>query len=170
MVVTVEKKYNLLYLGDMSFLFSQWHDFIDDFNDDYVALVKLNGKFNFIKPNGEYLYHNWYDGLGHDFNYDDETYTIVTNNGKYNLIDIHEQLLTQQWYDKIEYFNNMLFKVCVNNKWNLMSFEGRLLSSLWFDKISFPSQGYVEVEVDGAINYLDYKTGKLLNRQYLSTE
>ena len=74
----MRKNGNYFYLEKIILFPNQWFDNANGFNEGFAA-VELNGKWNFIRPDGTYLTPNaWYDSVDDDF---DSGIAYVTING-----------------------------------------------------------------------------------------
>ncbi len=98
-------------------------DGIDDFNDGF-AIVKLNGKYNFINTHGELLSNDWFDGC-HDFS---EGFAMVGLSGKWNFINTRGELLWKgdQWFDGCYDFDSGFAKVKLNGRVFMIDTKGQL--------------------------------------------
>lgn len=105
-------------------------DYFSDFNDGF-AVVKLNGKYNWIDTEGNPLSPNqWFDWCCR-FN---EGYAAVQLNGKFNLIDTEGNLFRgdfnslDQWFDWCGGFYKGFSRVQLNGKDKWIDTEGNLYS------------------------------------------
>ena len=144
---------------DTKFKFRLKFDWMDDFYDGFAA-VKLNGKWNFINTNGQFLSQQWFDYAG-AFN---GGFAIVQLNDKCNHLDTEGHLLSQQWFDNVWDFRDGFAKVILNGKYNFIDTEGRLLSQQWFDNAGDFSNGLAEVKLNGKWNFIN------IEGQFLSTQ
>ena len=115
---------------DTKFKFRLKFDWMDDFYDGFAA-VKLNGKWNFINKEGQFLSHEWFNSVW-SFN---ERFAEVLLNGKWNFINTNGQFLSQQWFDYAGIFKKGFAEVNLNGKYYFINTEGELLSALSIDEI-----------------------------------
>ena len=71
----------------------QWFDDTWNFRDGF-AVVKLNGKYNFINTEGQILFNQWFDDAG-GFS---KGFAEVNLRGKWSSIDAKGQLLPMLWF------------------------------------------------------------------------
>ena len=50
-------------------LFKRWFDWIDNFDEYGIAVVRLNNKYNLIDTNGKLLSQQWFDSFDESFDY-----------------------------------------------------------------------------------------------------
>ena len=143
---------------DTKFKFRLKFDWMDDFYDGFAA-VKLNGKWNFINTNGQFLSQQWFDSVW-SFN---EIFATVQLNGKWNFINTNGQLLSHQWFDEAWGFKEGYAEVKLNSKWNYINTEGRLLSQQWFDYAGIFKKGLAEVNLNGKYYFINTE-GELLSK------
>ena len=143
---------------DTKFKFRLKFDWMDDFYDGF-AEVKLNGKWNFINKEGQFLSHEWFNSVW-SFN---ERFATVQLNGKWNFINTNGQLLSQQWFDEAWSFREGYAEVKINSKWNYINTEGRLLSQQWFDYAGIFKKGFAEVNLNGKYYFINTE-GELLSK------
>ena len=143
---------------DTKFKFRLKFDWMDDFYDGFAA-VKLNGKWNFINKEGQFLSHKWFNSVW-SFN---EGFATVQLNGKWNFINTNGQLLSQQWFDYVGFFNEGFAEVKLNSKWNYINTEGRFLSQQWFDYAGIFKKGFAEVNLNGKYYFINTE-GELLSK------
>ena len=143
---------------DTTFKFRLKFDWMDDFYDGFAA-VKLNGKWNFINTNGQFLSHEWFNSVW-SFN---ERFATVQLNGKWNFINTNGQLLSQQWFDEAWSFREGYAEVKLNSKWNYINTEGRFLSQQWFDYAGIFNKGFAEVNLNGKYKFINTE-GELLSK------
>ena len=143
---------------DSTFNFRLKFDWVDDFKDGFAA-VKLNGKWNYIDTEGEFLSQQWFDGVD-AFN---EGFAVVGLNDKCNFINTEGQFLSQQWFDEAWGFKEGYAEVKLNSKWNYINTEGRLLSQQWFDYAGIFKKGLAEVNLNGKYYFINTE-GELLSK------
>ena len=152
----LEKALSLAKKGDFS-----GFDYIDNFDKNGVAKVRLNNKWNFIDVNGNLLSKQWFDYIS----YFENDFAIVELNDKCNFIDVNCNLLSQQWFDIVSNFNEYGFaKVRLNKKYNFIDTNCNLLSQQWFDNVSnFKKNGFAIVKLNNKRNFID-ANGKVLSK------
>ena len=143
---------------DTTFKFRLKFDWMDDFYDGFAA-VKLNGKWNFINTNGQFLSQQWFDDAG-DFS---NGLAAVKLNGERNFINTEGKLLSQQWFDEAWVFKEGYAEVKLNSKWNYINTEGRFLSQQWFDYAGIFKKGLAEVNLNGKYYFINTE-GELLSK------
>ena len=153
-----EKALSLAKKGDFS-----GFDYIDSFDKNCIAQVKINNKWNFIDVNGNLLSKQWFDYIS----YFENGFAKVMLNNKYNFIDVNCKLVSQQWFDYVYNFNeNGIAIVELNNKCNFIDVNGNLLSKQWFDDIdNFDENGIATVRLNNKWNFIDVN-GKLVSQQW----
>ena len=67
-----------------------------------VAIVKLNGKYNFINPSGQILSQQWFNEA---MAFQPKGFARVKLNDKWNLINAEGQFVSNLWFDWIGDFN-----------------------------------------------------------------
>ena len=134
-------------------------DNCEDFSEGY-AVVKLNGKYNFINQKGEIAFPNqWFDWCG-DFN---DGYAAIELNDKWNLIDTEGNLLSpNQWFDGASSFREGYAKVELNDKCNWIGVDGNYLSKNWYDWTSNFEHNLARVRLKDKWNFIDTE-GNLLS-------
>ena len=145
---------------DSKFKFRLKFDWVDDFTDGFAA-VKLNGKWNYINTEGQFLSHEWFDSVG-SFK---KGFAMVELNGKYNFINTEGQLLSKWWVDCAYNFKAGFAAVSLNSMWNFINTEGQLLSQQWFDSMHNFNEGFVVVNLNGKYNFINTE-GQLLSHQW----
>ena len=158
----LEKALSLAKKGDFS-----GFDNIDNFDENGLAKVELNDKWNFIDTNGNFLSKQWFDYIT---DFDENGIAQVSLNHKWNLIDINGNLLSKQWFDYIYSFDkNGIAKVYLNHKWNLINTNCKLVSQQWFDYVSnFDENGIAQVMLNNKYNFIDVN-GNLLSKQWFDS-
>ena len=100
-------------------------DYVGKVNDGF-AVVKLNGKWNFINIEGQFLFTQWFDDTW-DFR---DGFAKVKLNGKYNFINAEGRILSEQWFDDAGGFSKGFAEVNLREKWSLIDAKGQLLPML----------------------------------------
>ena len=154
----LEKALSLAEKGDFS-----GFDNIDNFDENGLAKVELNNKWNFIDANGNLLSKQWFDYIS----YFENGFAKVMLNNKYNFIDVNCNLLSKQWFYIVYDFNEYgISKVKLNNKCNFIDTNGNLLSQQWFDNVyNFNEYGISIVVLNKKCNLID-TNGNLLSQQW----
>ena len=135
-------------------------DYVGKVNDGF-AVVKLNGRCNFINTEGQILSNQWFEYV-RDFK---EGLAKVKLNGKYNFINTEGKLLSRQWFDMAWEFNEGFAAVQLNDKWNFINPEGRILSEQWFDNAVLFNDGFAGVKLNGKWNFINIE-GQFLFTQW----
>ena len=135
-----------------------------------VFLVALDDKYNFITPQGNVLYKEWFDGINGTEG-DDKTsdfLQVFKNNKGCNLISLDTfKLLSEKWYRHITcFYGNYAIATDFNQKQNLIDKEGNMLSDEWFDNVKMAHYRnhniIATVELNGEEFLID-KDGNLLD-------
>ena len=145
---------------DPKFIYRLKFDWMGDFYDGFAA-VKLNGKWNFINKEGQFLSHEWFNSVW-SFN---ERFAEVQLNGKWNFINTNGQFLSQQWFDYAGAFNGGFAIVQLNDKCNHLDTEGHLLSQQWFDNVWGFKEGFAIVQLNDKRNFINTE-GQILSNQW----
>ena len=82
-------------------------DMVEVFIEDY-AVVVLNGRYNFIDKNNNFISNKWYD----DARSFKEGYAVVGMKGNYNFINKNGKLLSDEWFYDAGSFKNGYGLVC----------------------------------------------------------
>ena len=115
-----------------------------------LTLVKLNGKFNFLNDNFQYLFEEWFNNV----NIINKNVIVVKKRGKYNYI-VNKKLLCNDWFDEAHRFTCGLAKVKINGKFNYVKeTDGKYLSETWFDKASGFNEGFAIVKLGKFYNFI----------------
>jgi len=141
------------------------YDYVGKLSDGYVV-VKLDGKYNFINTNGEYLWNKdeWFDRVG-NFR---EGFAKVKIEGKgWNFINPQGELLLKEdkWFNDACSFSNGFARVKKEGKgWNFINEQGELLwkGNEWFSNIVSFDNGFANVKYKGDWYKLNTK-GELVN-------
>ena len=106
-------------------------------NGVYYFSIGINGKYNIIKENYEFLSKTWFESIS-SFAYNFSKYTIrVYLNKKLNFIDYNGNLLYKKpisfWFDaSCNTFTYGTCGVARNKKCNYINLDGNLISKRWF--------------------------------------
>lgn len=107
-------------------------------NGVYYFSIRINGKYNIIKENYEFLSKTWFDCIS-SFAYNFSKYTIrVHLNKKCNYIDYNGNLIYKRphknWFAESFYtFHCGLCVVERNNKYNYIDLNGKFLFKKWLN-------------------------------------
>lgn len=161
-VVELDGKHN--YLDENNKILSPdlWFDIANSFRYK-LGVVTLNGKDNYIKPDGTLLFEHWFDNC-HKFY---EGFAVVNNDYKWNYINEKGKFLSDTWFDYCSGFNNGLGMVTLKDKCNLIKPDGTLLSEQWFDEPPlYDNNGILEAKIGGK-QYVINKNGEPLENDKL---
>ena len=147
---------------DSKFKFRLKFDCVDDFTDGFAA-VKLNGKWNYINTEGQFLSRQWFDDAW-NFN---EGFAAVSLNSMWNFINTEGQFLSERWFDVVWNFYEGFAIVRLNDKWNFINHQGQLPSKQWFDAAWNFRDGVAEVILNGKYNFINTE-GRLLSQEWFN--
>ena len=132
---------------------------ISDFEFDKIylfcngfAIVRHNGKSNYINIDGELLSDQWFDEC---YNMDREGFFRVKMGDKYNYLNADGELLSDQWFDVACVFYDGFGIIELNDKSNFINTDGEILSDQWFDVCCDFYKGFATVKLNGKWNYLN---------------
>ena len=151
-----EKKWNFFDVSKNMILCSEWYDCVGYFHDGFAIVIRGDGKYNFIKPDGSVLCDEWYD-LVYDF---ENGFAFVRRgDGKWNFIKSDGSILSSEWYKSTDYFYNGFARVQRDDwKWNFIKPDGSILCSEWYKTVSYFKKGVAKVQrYDGQFFYIDTK-------------
>ena len=138
-------------------------DMVDQFNKEYkTALVKLNGKFNYLDlASGRLLLKNWVENAK---SVNKDGCLFIELSGKWHVIGPDLKPITNMYFDSIEPFPRMFgldFPIVVekNGKYTLLKRDGSLLGT-WFDNF-YEQYGHSLCSVGGQEYLIDRDTLKL---------
>jgi len=97
-------------------------DYAGSFSGGF-AVVKVNGKYNFINTEGKILFEQWYNDAG-GFYYG---LAKVRLDGKYNFINTEGKILSNQWFDYVWNFHYGFAEVRLNGKYNFINTKGEIV-------------------------------------------
>ena len=137
-------------------IFNYCGDFCEGF-----AMVKLNGKYNYINANNQLISKTWFDYGG----YFRKGFACVELYGKYNFINVNGQIISDTWFDDCYAFYNGFAYVRLNNKCNFINTDGQLLSNTWFDGCGIFKNGFARVELNNKYNFIN-TNGQLLSNTW----
>ena len=132
-------------------------DYIGGFDENGVAPIRNEGKYNILNKDGRLLSNKWFDDIREFHN----GYGVVGINDKYNFIDANGNILLDTWFDFCNSFYDDLAAVKVGDKWNFVNKNGQLLSDTWFDLVSRFDNGFCTVIKNTRYNIID-TNGKLI--------
>lgn len=143
------------------------------FHNGY-AVLKLNGKANFISKEGEFLsLQEWFEDAK-DFV---DGLARVKRYGKWNFITLQGTFFLPTWYDYLEDFREGFAVVGVNNqdfpfkstvecRYNYIDKQRNYISEDWYDKcyMFLDGRGMVQKKIDGVNKYnFINKQGKIIS-------
>ena len=117
------------------------------------VLVILNGKWNYINTDGEYLSDEWFDfderyKPSSVLNFNCGYGPVYIESKGYNFINTDGKYLSDEWFDKVFDANEGYFGVRLDGKWNFINVDGEYLSDKWFDTIYGFKDGYALVSIE----------------------
>ena len=127
------------------------------YSSEDFAMVRLNGKYNYINTERQLLSPQWFN-MAWNFR---NGFAIVELNCKRNFINTEGQLLYKpnepdKWFDSVSMFfgDNGFVRVRLNGKYNYMNTEGQVLykpnePDKWFDDVGCFYEGFTEVKLNG---------------------
>ena len=124
---------------------------------DGFATVRLNGKYNFLSTNTEFLSDVWFDWGGTFF----DGVAVVELRNKCNYINKNGKMISDAWFDECGCFHDGFGVVALNNKWNYISANGELLSDVWFDDCNEFNDGFGRVKLNNKWNFITTNGGLL---------
>ena len=132
------------------------YDYICDFNEYGVTIVKLNNKYGLINTNGEEIVSCKYDKI-HSFN--EHGIAKVKLNNKYGLINTNGEEIVPCKYDYIYNFNGYgIAEVELNNKWGVINTNGEEIISCKYDLIyDFNEYGLAIIKLDNKYGLINIK-------------
>ena len=151
-----EKKWNFFDASKNMILCSEWYGCVGYFHDGFAIVIRGDGKYNFIKPDGSVLCDEWYD-LVYDF---ENGFAFVRRgDGKWNFIKSDGSILSSEWYKSTDYFYNGFARVQRDDlKWNFIKPDGSILCSEWYKTVSDFKKGVAKARrYDDQICYIDTK-------------
>ena len=121
--VKLNNKFN--YIDEINKLLSPdlWFDNIAGAFWDKLVIVTLNGKQNYMKPNGKLLSDTWFDWC-EDFQ---DGFGMVGLNGEKNYIKSDGTFLSDIWFDECWGFKGGFAKVELNGEMCYINQNGELL-------------------------------------------
>ena len=136
------------------------YDYVCDFHEGF-AVVKLDGKCNFIDTNGNLLSPDQWFNWCYRFS---EGFALVELGDKKNFINTEGNILSpDQWFDVCSDFIKGLALVELDKKWNYLDAKGNILSpGQWFDWCDVFYKGFAGVKVSKKYNFIDIK-GNILS-------
>ena len=137
-------------------IFNYCGDFCEGF-----AMVKLNGKYNYINANNQLISKTWFDYGG----YFRKGFACVELYGKYNFINVNGQIISDTWFDDCYAFYNGFAYVKLNGKWNFINTDGQIISNIWFDGCGSFKNGFARVELNNKYNFIN-TNGQLLSNTW----
>ena len=139
-------------------------DSCGDFSDG-LAVVELNGKYNWLRAdNGQLLSGQWFEYCN-DFS---EGMAVVGLKEKYNWLRADNgQLFGDRWYDDCGDFSEGMAIVYLNDKYNWVRADnGQLFGDQWFDYCGNFHEGLAWVGLKEKYNWLRADNGQLFGSQW----
>ena len=127
-------------------------------DDKVIFAVKLNNKWGYMKPNGEYLVAPKYDDAERFYN----GFASVKLSNKWGAIDTTGRLAVKFQYDWVLSFGPYGWaQVCIREKFGYIDKTGNLVIPAKYDLNSVFKYGFARVNVGGKYGYID-TTGKII--------
>lgn len=142
-------------------MISKVYDYTSEVNTERNSIVRLNGKYNMIDADGQFVLNEWYDKID-KFKFG---YARVELNGKYNLMDINGNIICNSWFDYMDKFSEGLAIVVLNRKMNYINLKGSFIADTWFDMGGSFDNGYATVKLNGKWNFID-TNGNFISEQW----
>ena len=141
---------------------AQWFDRCGNFHEGFAKVV-LDGKYNFINKNGEFLSEQWFDYC-YDFH---EGFAKVELDGKSNFINKKGKIIAIDAKLQICGFSEGFIKVRQNRNltFNFINNDGEFLSNKWFDYCYDFHEGLAKVELNNKENFIDNSGNLLVNHE-----
>jgi hypothetical protein len=135
-------------------------DSVEDFRNEF-AIVRLNGKYNFINTDGEIISDKWFESV-ENFN---NGWAKVQLNKKWNLINTDGKIASNEWFDKVSNFEEDGYaRVELNKKWNLINTDGKIAFNEWYDSVVNFRKEWAKVELNNKFNFIN------IDGKYISDE
>lgn len=113
---------------------TMYGDFFDDasaFDENGIAIAKLDGKYSFLKKDGSFLTSMWFDKCDRFTRFD---CAVVELDEKQNLLRMDGTFVLDKWVDECSTFqSNGIAIISLNNKDTYIKTDGSLLINDWFD-------------------------------------
>ena len=117
-----------------------------------IAIVKNNGKYNYINQEGKLLSNEWFDDITKFHN----GVGRVNKYNKYNFINQDGKIMSNEWFDDITKFRNGVASVKKNNKYNFINQDGKIISNEWFDEVWGFYRPVLDYGYRGYVRYVDH--------------
>jgi hypothetical protein len=138
-------------------------DMVEVFIEDY-AVVVLNGRYNFIDKNNNFISNKWFDDA-RSFN---EGYAVVGMKGNYNFINKNGKLLSDEWFYDAGSFKNGYALVCkddgeydedfMNYLYNYINGDGEYLFKEWLTYLhQTKDTNYIKIGIELKLNLMNDK-------------
>lgn len=160
-IVVKDEKYNLLSYPNNKLLLPFWAEEIDAFNEDGLARIMKDNKFNLTNNKGQLLSREWLDSISSRSRCG---FYRVEYNNRYNFMSVNGKILLNQWYDFASNFKDGYARISTDDyKENIIDINGNILSpDLWFDDARAFRGDFATVGLQGKYNFMG-KDGKLLS-------
>ena len=171
-------------------LSDQWFENCWPFNENGLARVELNDKYNIIDTNGnlisdinkELIKGQWFDACG---SFDENGLAMIRIKDKgFNFINSNGKLLSQAWFDSCNFFNNGFTLVKLNKGWYYIDTNGKIQSTEefaqnviskrlangedprnLFDYCNVLKNGFTKVKLNNKYNFID-TNNKIVSYQW----
>lgn len=138
-------------------------DMVEVFIED-CAVVVLNGRYNFIDKNNNFISNKWYDDA-YSFK---EGFAKVGLKGKYNFIDKNAKLLSDEWFYDAGSFKNGYALVCKDDGeydedfmdylYNYINGDGEYLFKVWLTyRYQTKDTNYIKIGIGPKLNLMNDK-------------
>lgn len=153
-----------------AYLCRGFYEMVRDLNYGNFAVVKKNGKYNFVnKETGKYIWHDWI--LKYEVS-NGVVVRIQREDGLWNIVDKNLNPVSKRAYPYIGPFVSGIAMVRRNatvDCWNYITEEGKLLSETWFYKVDNFTTDYelARVQRSSDLHYnLIKRDGKVLTKKW----
>lgn len=145
-------------------------EWISDFSEDLIAVIKQHGKYGLIKSNGKIILDPAYDQiLKTAF-----PFFILVHNNFYGFFSGDGCFLSPIAYDFVKewpvelYTNGVLFKLHKNNEQALMDVNGAIcVNFATYQEVYMPFNGLLRVKQKNKYGYIDEKFNPVIAGKYL---
>ena len=148
-------------------------DWISDFDEQQLAIYKLNNKFGIINAQGQKITDNQFDQIS---KLNDEYYLVVNNN-QYGFISRKSCFMTPLNYDYNKekpltyYFFDRYFKLIKKSEEAIMDANGHLLVNYGlFKEVNFPINGLMLAKRKTKYGFIDKKMNVVIPFKYQSAQ
>lgn len=148
-------------------------EWISDFNEDYIAIVRQNNKYGLINASGTILLEPFYEQIIEAKN----GVYIVVQNGNYGFFSSEGCFFTPITYEYLRekpadfYTNGKLFKLLKQGKQAFVNPNGHVEINFGvYDEINFASENLIRVKKKGKYGFLDRKLAIAIPLKYESAQ